>query len=213
MINRNDVVEKAIKDCLRELYSYAQPKIEYDDFIKECKEWSAKYSNKTDSPPKPYEFYYLDKDIMKIICDSYLHAYELDDRQELLDNIDTLKDYCKNPIVDKYIEEHKDENGNWHPGYRGYDHPDNLKSELIQYISDNFGEYPEKSTEELQEIFFKFLDMAGKFFKWDGYAQKFNFNVYLGISPNSNKEAVIKNWKKYRDKDIEINDLTIDDII
>ena len=34
----------------------------------------------------------------------------------------------------------------------------------------------------------------------------FNTNVYLGASPNSNKEAVIENWKKYRNKDIEIDE-------
>lgn len=28
----------------------------------------------------------------------------------------------------------------------------------------------------------------------------------LGPSPNSNKQAVIDNWKKYRNQDIEINE-------
>ena len=32
--------------------------------------------------------------------------------------------------VDKYIDEHTDENGNWHPGQRSYDNPDNLEKEI-----------------------------------------------------------------------------------
>ena len=31
-------------------------------------------------------------------------------------------------------------------------------------------------------------------------------NVYLGASPNSNKEKVIENWKVYRNKDISIDE-------
>ena len=34
----------------------------------------------------------------------------------------------------------------------------------------------------------------------------FNVSVYLGASPNSNKKAVIENWKKYRNQDIEIDE-------
>ena len=36
-------------------------------------------------------------------------------------------------------------------------------------------------------------------------------SVYLGPSPNSNKEAVIENWKKYRNKDIEIDESKYND--
>ena len=48
--------------------------------------------------------------------------------------------------------------------------------------------------------------MAGKFFRWDRDLNSFKMSVYLGPSPNSNKKAVIENWKKYRNKDIEINE-------
>ena len=48
--------------------------------------------------------------------------------------------------------------------------------------------------------------MAGEFFNWNGYLNGFNTHVYLGGTPNSNKEAVIENWKKYRNKDIKIDE-------
>ena len=48
--------------------------------------------------------------------------------------------------------------------------------------------------------------MAGKFYNSHWWLNSFNTTVYLGASPNSNKEAVIENWKKYRNKDIEIDE-------
>ena len=50
-----------------------------------------------------------------------------------------------------------------------------------------------------------------EFYRSDTYENSYNFNVCLGASPNSNKEAVIDNWKKYRNKDITINDNIYDE--
>ena len=48
--------------------------------------------------------------------------------------------------------------------------------------------------------------MAGNFFNWNYEMNSFNTTVYLGPSPNSNKQTVIENWKKYRGRDIKINE-------
>ena len=48
--------------------------------------------------------------------------------------------------------------------------------------------------------------MAGNFYNWNRDLNAFNTTVYLGASPCSNKEAVIKNWKEFKNKDIEINE-------
>ena len=139
-MTRDDVISKAINECIEELYTFVVPSVTWEEFKKECKIYSEKYkkweSEKSDKSkkecigPAPYEFYYLPREIMKDICDSYVHAYELDSHQELLDTIETLKNYCKKPIVDKYIDDWTDETGFHHPGYRGYDHPDNLEKEI-----------------------------------------------------------------------------------
>lgn len=216
MINRDDVLSKAVNDCLEELYTLVVPKITWEEFKEECKIYSEKY-NKWESErkinpeldkksktecigPAPYEFYYLPKEIMKDICDSYVHAYRLDHQQELLDTIETLKNYCKEPIVDKYIDDWTDETGFHHPGYRSYDHPDNLEKEINEIIDD------EDISQLIQNKFFKFLDMAGNFFNWNRDLNSFNVSVYMGPSPNSYKESVIKNWKEYRNQDIEIDE-------
>lgn len=236
MINRDDVLSKAVNDCLEELYTLVVPKITWEEFKEECKIYSEKYkkweSERKINPeldkksrteyigPAPYEFYYLPREIMKDICDSYIYAYKMDSRQELLDTIETLKNYCKKPIVDKYVDDWTDETGLHHPGYRSYDHPDNLEKEINTYLdlkfplmdperaedAEDFENKLNTAAKELQDKFFEFLDMAGNFFNWNRDLNSFSMSVYLGPSPNSNKEAVIENWKKYRNQDIEINE-------
>lgn len=238
MISRNDVLSQAVEQCLKELYSYVQPKISWEEFEKENKIYSEKYRilenyrhafhNREKNPemwmqydasfkdwkdkpinecigPKPYEFYYLPKDIMKDICDSYVYAYDIDSQQKLLDTISTLKNYCKEPIVDKYIDDWTDETGH-HPGYRSYDYPDNLVKEVTKILTKYDDSMDSEQGEEIVNKFFEFLDMAGNFYNWNRNLNTFNMNVYLGPSPNSNKEAVIKNWKEYKNKDIKIDE-------
>ena len=238
MITRRDVLSQAVDACMKELYSYVYPHVKWDDFKEECKIYSRKYKEwknyrklehknlelyniyneklgwKDKSVtecigPNPFEFYYLPKEIMKDICDSYVDVYKLDSQQELLDTIEILKNYCKEPIVDKYIKKEGE------PGYRDYEHPDNLEKEIKKKLEEspiisvppsNKEEYYTELSEKLQNKFFEFLDMAGKFYNWNRDLNTFNRSVYLGPSPNSNKEAVIENWKKYRNQDIEIDE-------
>jgi len=247
MISRDYVISDAIEKCLKELYVYAQPKVTWEEFKKENEIYNNKYKTwenfnkvfqeKDKNPemwlqyqstfrgwenksitecigPKPFEFYYLPKDIMKDICDSYIHAYKLDDQQELLNIIHILKEYCKRPVISKYIQE-KDGN----PGYRGYEHPDNLEKEINTYLdlkfplmdperaedAEDFENKLNTAAKELQDKFFEFLDMAGNFYNWNGDLNSFNMSIYLGASPSSNMQTVIDNWKKYRNIDIEIN--------
>ena len=224
MLTRDDVLSRAVDDCMKELYSFAQPSVEWDEFIKENKIYSERYekweNERNSNPefkdksitkcigPRPYEFYYLPKDILKDIVDDYIKAYKMDSQQELLDTIEILKNYCKEPIVNKYIDDWTDETGLHHPGYRSYDHPDNLEKEIFKIIDNNIPLYqpPMKFVSELQNKFFEFLDMAGNFYNWSRDLNAFYTTIYLGASPNSNKEAVIENWKKYRKQDIEINE-------
>lgn len=230
-MNRDDLLREACDRCMRELYEYVYPKVTWDDFHEELVQYSNKYKaweefrklydEYKDNPeklktlvhldwanknikecigPKPYEFYYLPKKIMKSICDSYIYVYELDKQQNLLDIITILKDYCKKPIIDKYIA---GENG--YPGYKGYEYPDNLEKEIVKILGDVAidNEYYQH---KLQDKFFEFLDMAGSFYNWNRDLNTFNMNVYLGYSPNCSKEAVIENWKNYRNIDIEIDE-------
>lgn len=233
MITRNEIISDAVRKCLKEIYSYVVPKTTWDKFIDECKAYNNKYKawknynkafgEKENKPeiwvqykctfrnwedksveecigPKPYEFYYLPKDILDDIVNSYIEAYKLDGHKELLNIIEILKNYCEDPIIDKYIKEEGK------PKYKGYEHSDSLEIEIVKILGDVAidNEYYQH---ELQNKFFEFLDNAGKFFKWSADLNKFTNNIYLfGPAPCSNKETVIKNWKEYRNRDIEIND-------
>lgn len=247
IMTRDKLIREAIDRCLKEIYQYATPKVNWEDFIEQNKVYSKKYKawerfrhlyykedktkeeleeystypvsnweNKSITEcigPAPYEFYYIPKSILDSICGSYINAYRLDSQQNLLDIIEILKNYCEEPIVDKYIEDYTDEYGNHHPGYRGYHHPDPLKEDIATllrgYVEDQFFDATTVS-KEIVENFYEFLDMAGGFYNWNHDLNTFNMSVYLGPSPNSNKEAVIKNWKEYRGEDIEIDDKEIE---
>jgi hypothetical protein len=216
MLTRSDILSKAVDSCMKELYSYVQPRVEWEDFIGQNKMYSNKYllweKTKDLDPnyigkslvecigPRPYEFYYLPKDILKDIIDNYVYVYKIDNQQNLLDIIEILKNYCKEPIIDKWIE---GENG--FPGHRGYEHPDNLEKEITKILGPEAEDNP-YHVHKICDKFFEFLDMAGNFFNWNRDLNSFNTTIYLGYSPNSSKEAVIKNWKEYRNKDIEINE-------
>jgi hypothetical protein len=219
-MTRTDVVSQAADQCIKELYSLVQPKVEWDDFVKQNEEYSAKYKEwerfnhaqnlKDKNPdewgvmeklhpdwinkkitecigPRPYEFYYLPQDVMKEICDSYVSSYEIDDQKNLLDTIEILKHYCDKPMKSKGKE---------------FEEPDNIEQELQKILNDK----DDDTIKKVKETFFNFLDEAGKFYKWTRFINSFNMTVYLGPSPNSNKKAVINNWKQYRETDIEIND-------
>lgn len=154
--------------------------------------------------PKPYEFYYVPDKVQKDVVDSYVYAYEIDKHQSLLDTIHILKDYCNKPIVNKYIEEYTDEYGNHHPGHRDYDHPNNLEKEITKILGPEAEDNP-YHVHKICDKFFEFLDMAGKFFSWNGYLNSFYMTVW-NINPDINKQAVIDNWEKYRNQKIEIDD-------
>lgn len=223
-MKRETLLEEAIERCMKELYSYAQPSVSWDDFMLQNKEYMEKYrqwesymrskrnndkywqewkqihpdwENKTLDECiglRPYEFYYLPKEVMKTICDSYVDAYELDKQKNLEDIKDVLIGYCKEPIVDTWIEEIEDGHG-----YRGYKHPESLENELKKLVGDEKGA-------EAWNLMAKYLNMATDFYSWNRELNIFNGNVYLGGSPHSVKETVIKNWKEYRGKDIEIDE-------
>ena len=242
MLTRSDILSKAVDDCMKELYSYVQPAVSWNDFKYQDEIYSNKYKsweeyrkllrkkekeglskeelekfsifpvnweNKSITEcigPRPYEFYFLPKEIMKDICDSYVHAYKIDNQQELLDTIEILKNYCKEPIVDKYIDDWTYETGFHHPGYRSYDHPDNLEKEIRKILDPDNSTFVGDLSTRILNTFFEFLDMAGNFFNWNRDLNSFNISVYMGPSPSSNKETVIKNWKEYRGEDIEIDE-------
>lgn len=177
MLTRNQVLAEASEKCLQAIYEHVLPQVTWEEFVKENKEWK-------EGTPRPYEFYYLPQEVLKDIVEEYQHAYRIG--SEFAGNLDLLEDYFKRPTRDKYIE-----GTNEKPGYRSYEHFAALPDVIGQDHYDKVAEY---------------IEEAKKYYNRDWELNSFNMTVYLGPSPNSNKQAVIDNWKKYRGKDIEIDD-------
>jgi len=176
-LTRSDVLADATEKCIKALYEQAQPKVEWEDFIRQNKEYK--------EGPRPYEFYYLPEKIFKEIVEMYQHAYKVP--SQIKNHINTLTNYFNDPIRDKWIKGKTEDE----PGHRGYEHFIPLK-EIIG--EDNLNKVLE------------YMNEALNFYRWDYDLQCFNMSVYLGASPNSNKQAVIDNWKKYRGIDIIIDE-------
>lgn len=174
--SRVDVVGEIANSCMKELYANCQPHVDWEDFVQQNKDYDGK-------GPRPYEFYYLPRDVFNDIVESYVSAYKI--KSEFRPNLDTLKSYFNDPIRDKFIEKEGQ------PGYRGYEHFTPLK-EVIG--------------EDAYKQVINYIEEAKKFYNTDYYYNSFSMTVYLGASPNSCKEAVIENWKKYRNKDITIDE-------
>ena len=180
MITRSDILSEAAERCMQELYSLAQPQVSWVDFIEQNK----KYKENGEAGPKPYEFYYLPQSVFEEIVEDYIYAYNI--KSHFDDHLDIILGYFNRPVVDKYIE---GENG--YPGYRGYDYLIPLKDLIGDEIIEKVKEYIEK---------------ARNFYRFDGELNSFKMTICLGASPSSNKQAVIDNWKKYRNKDIIIDE-------
>lgn len=180
MITRSDILSEAAERCMQELYSLAQPQVSWEDFIEQNK----KYKESGEAGPKPYEFYYLPQSVFEEIVEDYIYAYNM--KSHFDDHLDIILGYFDHPIVDKYIP---GENGN--PGYRGYEHLTPLDCII-----------GESNLKEVKD----YIEKARSFYRFDSELNSFKMTVCLGASPSSNKQAVIDNWKKYRNKDIIIDE-------
>lgn len=184
-MDRCNVLSKAVEECMQSMYALVQPKTTWEEFIKENEEYR-KIADNIPKTPAPYEFYYLSREKVNEIVEEFESAYAIG--SELYRNLDSLIGYFEKPIRDKYIPTTKEK-----PGYRDYEEFTPLK-EIIG-----------------EEHFNKVIDYikeAKNFWNRDWERNSFEMTVYLGASPNSNKEAVIENWKKYRGQNITINDET-----
>ena len=77
MKNRYDIVAEAVEECMKECYKLAQPKVTWEDFKKDNKEY---IDNKLDEKgiPAPYAFYYLPKEEFEAIKDAVAEAYGIE---------------------------------------------------------------------------------------------------------------------------------------
>lgn len=199
-MSRRELIQKAVKDCLNEMYYRAQPSADFNEYLRLGKE------GKISRDENVWMHHYLSKEYYDYIIEKYINAYRLNN--EWKSDIDFLvKDLKEGCIVDKYIHEYTDENGNYHPGHRGYDERKPLKDRLQDIVKDIYGE--EKSDEaaqRLSEEVFDYIENRKNFYRFDREEDDFRWTVGNYAPSSINKDKVIEYWKS-KGQQIDINDI------
>lgn len=172
--SRDDVLREAVDNCLDTMYRASYPSITLEELRAEAK----KIDPKERDEARLFDRHYLPSKIHTAILEDFAEAYDL--KSSLPEIIQILKDYFKDPIVDKWIEGVNEHD----PGHRGYDHP-------------------EPMAEEHRLVAEKYMDMANEFFNWNRDLNCLYFNV-CNVSPNSNRETVEKWYHEHGDPDFKI---------
>lgn len=187
-MSRNKILEKAIRECLSEMYERSQPSANFEEL---CEKY-----------PKEqfYLRYYLPTELYKDIVEKYINDYRINSNWEK--HIELLENYLtEGGHKQIWIEGEIDEEGNKIPGYKGYKKLDSLFTELKKLIPNNYQEVCNKVFELISE--------CKDFYSSEPDECGFRFAV-MNISPNSNKESVVQYWKE-QGIDLEIKEYNEED--
>ena len=91
-MDRIDVLNQAVMNCLKELYSLTIPKVDWDDFIEQNKTYK-------EGPP-PYRFYYLPYTILNLVVENYIYCYNIGSKFH--EDLELLKYYIEKPYVNAF---------------------------------------------------------------------------------------------------------------
>ena len=204
MLDRDKILEKAYNECMAEMYAKAQPSADYYQLCEDAK------NGKIGKDERVYERYYLSQEEFLHIRDKYVKAYGMEVTWK--SNIELLEQYLiEGGTKDKYIKSHTDENGHYHPGYRGYEKVAPIKEQIEKVLNNEFasGEVSpfvkDVIRDKIVEIVMKTISDCKEFYCFDREESQFSASVALGPSPCSNKDTVIEYWKT-QGIDIEIEE-------
>lgn len=202
MFDREDVLHKAFMDCVKEMYAKAQPAADFENILQEKRD--GKIDEEKDGPI--YNRHYLSMDEFIYIMNKYMEAYRI--LSEWKDDVSVVEEYLeKGGSKDKYIEKYTDENGDFHPGYRGYEKVAPIKEQIFKYICESQGEYiAEELIDDIYNIIMTAISECKNFYTFNRDEMKFRNTLAMWATPTSNKETVKKWWKDHYDVDIEIKD-------
>ena len=186
MLTRNDVLGKAIHECLADMYRWAQPSIDIDKLIE---------SGFKDSDENPlYKRHYLSQDNFIYLRDIYKDAYGITDNWN--DTFELLIDYLvKGGIEDDYKPATKDR-----PAYRDYKKVPALDTLISKEATD-------KCLEHIKKCQNFYCGHSRE-------VNQFDMTMALGVgSPNSCAKVVEDYWHENGKPEFKVKDFKIDDII
>lgn len=203
MLSREEVLEKAVHDCYKEMYAKAQPSADWDQIVKEFDE------GKREKYERVYEQHYLSSEEYQYIVDKYVESYGM--RAHWKSDIEVLEEYLsKGGSKDKYIPNKYDDKGNLiEPNYRGYEKVPPLFEHIKEIICDNYNGNVKTAEDVSQKVTDKVMELIATckdFYRFDREETSFKISCALGASPTSNPEAVKKYWKEKTGEDIQIEE-------
>lgn len=200
MLNRRDIIKRAIHDCMIEMYRKAQPSADFDQIIEDYK------AGKIGKDERVYERHYLSQEEFSYIRDKYKDAYRIN--EEWKPNIEVLEKYLvEGGLKDKYIPEEVDEDGMRHPGYRSSEKVSALKPQILAIMKEfDCSEVAQEVGEKIYDKVMETIKNCKEFYQFDHEGRDFDIAVALGASPTSNPETVKKWWKENKGIDIKIEE-------
>ena len=187
MIERDDILMRAVDECVTEMYAWAQPPVDY----KKCLDGTLKPLDTKDD--MFYKRHYLSHENICYIIDRFIYNYHIGN--DWCSNMELLKNYITSSesVKDVYIKEDNK------PGYRGYE-----KIKPLQDIVKNETEY---------KAILDLLDNAAHTYSRDSELSSFNWATMFGCEPISNKEVVEEYWREHGYPDFTCIDFNIEDIL
>lgn len=176
MESRKEILAKAYKDCISEMYSKAKPPLDINKLIEEHDPATGPID--TDDDPI-FNRHYLPEKVFTEIEESYMDAYGI--KSNWHDYVDTVKEYL--------------EKGG---PFNEYDDNGDKKLSMTKPLSELIGE-------NNANIVFDIIEKCRSFYRFNKDESDFRFSVCLGTSPTSNKEKVIEYWRDHG-VDIQIDD-------
>lgn len=186
MLTRNDVLGKAIHECLADMYRWAQPSIDIDKLIE---------SGFKDSEENPlYKRHYLSQDNFIYIRDSFKIAYGIVD--DWNDTFELLIDYLvKGGIEDDYKPATKDR-----PAYRDYKKVPALDTLIGKEATD-------KCLEHIKKCQNFYCGHSRE-------VNQFDMTMALGVgSPNSCAKVVEDYWHEHGKPEFKVKEFKIEDVL
>lgn len=199
MLNRKEIIEKAVHDCFREMYAKAQPSADFDKIVQEFKE------GKRDKDERVYEQHYLSQEEYHYIVDKYINAYGMETHWK--DDVEILEKYlAKGGSKEKYFPTTYDDDGNiLEMHHRGYEDVPPLRNHIEDILnehlkSDSNSELAATITDKVMEL----ISTCKNFYRFDKEQSDFEITCSLGASPTSNPDTVKEYWKQKTGEDIQI---------
>lgn len=182
-IDTYDGVEEAVTKCLEDMYAISQPPLNLKAYLEEVKK------NPELKKETIWDKHYLPQKIYTELEELYLCKYHLNDVWK--SHADLCIDYLKEGgTKDKYIEDYTDENGNWHPGYRGY-----AKVPALETVIGK----------ELSDLVIARLEWCKDYYRGNQNELAFRFNVG-DMGPTSNPKTVIEYQHSIGNTDFTIDE-------